>query len=625
MHHAAHGYARPAAYHLGDVVGGDFLPHHGVAALGGLQLALYGLDVILQLLQLGVAYLGHPLVVAFPLGSLGLVAQVFHALLVLLYAVDQLALAFPLGPEGLLLVSQLGDVLVQLGYLLGVVLPLDGLSLYLQLLQFAVYLVQLLGHGVSLHPELGGGLVHQVYGLVGQEAVADVPLGELHGGDAGIVLYPHLVVVLVTLLQSAEYGDGRQLVGLVHHDGLEASLQGLVLLEVLLVLVERGGSDGPQLAAGQGRLQYVGRVHGSLAAAGTHQGVYLVDEEDDFALRLRHLTDNALQPLLELALVLGARQEGAHVQRVELLVLQVLGHVAPHDALRQSLHDGGLAGARLADEDGVVLGAAGEYLQHAAYLLVTSYHGVQLALPGVLHQVPGVLAKGLEVLVARLRLHLLPLPQLLYGLAQLALGDARVLQYAGGGGVHAEQRQQQGLHADELVAHAGGEVLRPVEHLRGVVGEVGLAALHAWQVVELRVHERLYPLRVHAQLLEEEVRDVLALVHHAGQQVDRLYRLLPQGLALVDSGLHNLLRLDGEFVECHVFLLSVYINNVYSGGGSSNSVLKREGLPIWQILRHLLAQGEAVGARESVPLFFALWGKYPQNARKLSSICFLFH
>ena len=430
LHHAAHGYARPAAYHLGDVIGGDFLPHHGVAALGGLQLALYGLDVILQLLQLGVAYLGHPLVVAFPLGSLGLVAQVFHALLVLLYAVDQLALAFPLGPEGLLLVSQLGDVLVQLGYLLGVVLSLDGLALYLQLLQLAVYLVQLLGHGVSLHPELGGGLIHQVYGLVGQEAVADVPLGELHGGDAGIVLYPHLVVVLVTLLQSAEYGDGRQLVGLVHHDGLEASLQGLVLLEVLLVLVERGGSDGPQLAAGQGRLQYVGCVHGSLAAAGTHQGVYLVDEEDDFALRLRHLTDNALQPLLELALVLGARQEGAHVQRVELLVLQVLGHVAPHDALRQSLHDGGL---------GVVLGAAGEYLQHAAYLLVTSYHGVQLSLACVLHQVPGVLAKGLEVLVARLRLHLLPLPQLHDGLAQLALGDARVLQYAGGGGTHNEQ------------------------------------------------------------------------------------------------------------------------------------------------------------------------------------------
>ena len=180
-------------------------------------------------------------------------------------------------------------------------------------------------------------------------------------------------------------------------------------------------------------------------------------------------------------------------------VLQVLGHVAPHDALRQSLHDGGLTRTGFTYQDRIVLGAAGEYLQHAAYLLVTSYHGVQLPLACVLHQVPGVLAQGLEVLVARLRLHFLPLPQLHDGLAQFALGDARVLQYAGGGGVHAEQGQQQGLHADELVAHAGGEVLRPVEHLLGVVGEVGLAALHAWQVVELRVHERLYPLRVHAQ------------------------------------------------------------------------------------------------------------------------------
>ena len=150
----------------------------------------------------------------------------------------------------------------------------------------------------------------------------------------------------------------------------------------------------------QGGLQDVGCVHGSLASAGTYQGVYLVDEEDDLALRLRHLTDNALQPLLELTFVFGTRQEGAHVQRVELLVLQVLGHVAPHDALRQPLHDGGLASAWLADEDGVVLGAAGEYLEHAAYLLVPPHHGIQLALAGVLYQVPGVFAQGLEVLVA---------------------------------------------------------------------------------------------------------------------------------------------------------------------------------------------------------------------------------
>ena len=74
------------------------------------------------------------------------------------------------------LVLQFGDFLVELGNLRLVVLALDGLALYLQLLQVAGNLVQLLGHGVALHAELGGCLVHQVDGLVGEEPVGDVTL-----------------------------------------------------------------------------------------------------------------------------------------------------------------------------------------------------------------------------------------------------------------------------------------------------------------------------------------------------------------------------------------------------------------------------------------------------------------
>ena len=80
---------------------------------------------------------------------------------------------------------------------------------------------------------------------------------------------------------------------------------------------------------------------------------------------------------------------------IDALVLERLGDVALDDALGEALDDRGLADARLADEHGVVLGAAGEDLDDAAHLVVAADHGVELALAGELGQVAAVLLEGL--------------------------------------------------------------------------------------------------------------------------------------------------------------------------------------------------------------------------------------
>jgi hypothetical protein len=68
-------------------------------------------------------------------------------------------------------------------------LLLERLALDLQLHDLRrSELVQFLRHGVNLHAQSAGRLVHQVNGLVGQEAVADVAVGEGRGGDQGAVL-----------------------------------------------------------------------------------------------------------------------------------------------------------------------------------------------------------------------------------------------------------------------------------------------------------------------------------------------------------------------------------------------------------------------------------------------------
>ena len=147
--------------------------------------------------------------------------------------------------------------------------------------------------------------------------------------------------------------------GWSHVDLLEAPLERGVLLDVLAVLVERGRPDEAELTAGEHGLDHVAGVHRPLGAApGPHDGVELVDEGDDLALGVGDLLQHGLEPLLELAAVLGPGHHGGHVEADDALALQALRHVALDDALGQSLDDGRLADAGLADEDGVVLGAA---------------------------------------------------------------------------------------------------------------------------------------------------------------------------------------------------------------------------------------------------------------------------
>jgi hypothetical protein len=93
------------------------------------------------------------------------------------------------------------------------------------------------------------------------------------------------------------------------------------------------------------------------------------------------LLEHALEALLELAAVLGPGDHRAEVERQHALVLQRLRHVAVDDAQRQPLDDGGLADAGLADQHGVVLGAARQHLDGAADLLVAADHRVELAAP----------------------------------------------------------------------------------------------------------------------------------------------------------------------------------------------------------------------------------------------------
>ncbi len=320
-------------------------------------------------------------------------------LLQVTHDVDGVLLVLPSGGELGELLAQVGQFGAQLleTLLRGRVLLLGQRHLLdLEAAHQPLDLVDLDGPGVDLHPQPRPGLVDQVDRLVRQEAAGDVAVGQRGRRHQRGVGDPDAVMHLVAVLQAAQDADGVLHRRLADEHLLEATLERGVLLDVLAVLLERGGTDHPQLAARQHRLDHVAGVHRALTGrTRTHDGVQLVDEGDDLSGRVLDVVEDGLEAFLELAAVLRAGHHGAHVEGDHGLVAQALRYVAGHDALGQALDDRGLADAGLADQHRVVLGPAAQHLDDSANLVVASDDRVEFAFAGTSGQVGGVLLQRL--------------------------------------------------------------------------------------------------------------------------------------------------------------------------------------------------------------------------------------
>src|SRR5205809_45963 len=434
----------------------------------------------------------------------------------------------------------------------GVALLPERLALDLELHDLAVDLVQLLGLGVDLGAQAGGGFVHQVDRLVGEEAVGDVAVREGRGRNQRGVLDLDAVVHLVALLQPAQDRDGVLDRGLVDQHGLEAALEGRVLLDVLAVLVQRGRADAVQLAAGEHGLQQVGGVHRPLGRARADHRMQLVDEEDDVAARALDLLQDGLQALLELAAELGAGDQCAHVERDDPLLLESLGHVALDDALREALDDRRLADTGLADQHRVVLGAAGEDLDDAPDLVVAPDDRVELPLRGELGEVAAVL---LERLVGGLgigRGDALVAAHLLEGRHQPLAREAEAAEDAALGG-HGEEEV---LDAQVLVLEPPHLVLGLGEQLREALGDEGLrrparGARDLRAARELALDRFLDRARRDAGRLEQVGREAVGLLEEGQQQVLDVDALVAPARGDAARALQRLLDLVGHAVHVH--------------------------------------------------------------------------
>ena len=368
----------------------------------------------------------------------------------------------------MLAVAQRGRLLEVLGVDGRLLLPPHVGDLLVELAQ-----VGRRGHPADPHP--GARLVDQVDRLVRQEPVADVAVRQLRRRDQRVVGDRHPVVGLVPVPQALEdldrVRDGR----LGHLDRLEPALQRRVLLQVLAVLIQRRRADGLQLTAGQHRLQDRRGVDRALGRARAHQRVQLIDEQDDVPARADLLQD-LLQPLLEITPVPGPGHQRAQVQRVKLLVLDGLRHLALDDLLGQAFHHRGLPDAGLADQHGVVLGAPRQHLHDPLDLFLPADDRVELVLARALGEVAAELVEyeggGGRRLRRRARggglLALVPVQQLDDLLPDPVQVRAQPDQHLGGDALAlADQAEQDVLGADVVVAELQRLAQRQLEDLLG--------------------------------------------------------------------------------------------------------------------------------------------------------------
>src|SRR5690606_1378902 len=108
--------------------------------------------------------------------------------------------------------------------------------------------------------------------------------------------------------------------------------------------------------------------------------------------------EHALQTRRESAAVAAAGEQRAHVELIDSRVAQHLGYLAADDAERETLGDRGLAHARVADEQRIVLGTPAQDLDGALDLEVPPDQDVDLALLGLLVEVRAVGGKRLATL-----------------------------------------------------------------------------------------------------------------------------------------------------------------------------------------------------------------------------------
>ena len=105
-----------------------------------------------------------------------------------------------------------------------------------------------------------------------------------------------------------------------------------------------------QLAAREGRLEEISRIHGAVRLARTDQSVDFIDKENDLTIGLFNLFEDGFEAFFKLAAIFRPRDQRSHIQCQEPFIANTFGHIAANDAHSQTFGNGGFPDAGLTDQ-----------------------------------------------------------------------------------------------------------------------------------------------------------------------------------------------------------------------------------------------------------------------------------
>mmetsp|Transcript_9273 Transcript_9273/g.18422 ORF Transcript_9273/g.18422 Transcript_9273/m.18422 type:complete len:435 (-) Transcript_9273:265-1569(-) len=233
-------------------------------------------------------------------------------------------------------------------------------------------------------------LIHQINSLIWQETVRNVLRGVLGCSHEGFISVTELVVGLITLSESQ-----HDLEGLIHcwfwnNNWLETTLKSRILLNMLAILIQCGGSNALQLTSGQSWLENIGGINSSFSGSRSNESVNLINHKNNIIILL-DLIHQFLQSFLKLSSVLGSCYKQTHIQCDHLLAFDSLWHIPTCDALSKSFGNSSFSDSRLTDQAWVVLGTTAKNLSHTLNLLCSPHHWIQASLLGPLGKVCSIL------------------------------------------------------------------------------------------------------------------------------------------------------------------------------------------------------------------------------------------
>jgi hypothetical protein len=235
--------------------------------------------------------------------------------------------------------------------------------------------------------------------------------------------------------------------------------------------------------------------------------------------------------LLELAAKFRAGNQRAHVEGHEPLVAQTFRYVAIHDAKRQTFGDRGLADARLADQNGIVLRAARQYLDRAADFLVAADDGVELAGSRKFRQIPCIFLERVIAVFRRRRIGTAALTQFLDRIVEVLRTDIRIFEDAPGlGAARHRQREEKQFGSHVTVARFFCQFLGGVEQPCRVGRNIHLPCARAF----------------HARELGQ--RNFRLLAHQIGAAAGSGYQPRCKTFLIVHQHLQQVQRIDGLIV-----------------------------------------------------------------------------